>query len=530
MGGPNIRIRHGRCPRGTIVLREVCKMRHENWLDAVEELSKTHGESAAITDVAGTITYSELHSLVEARAADLHELGLAPHTVIAVIARNSARFLVEVLAIQRAGGLAALLNWRLAERELRILLDLVKPWAVSTDVQCAELADAAADPSLHRLRIDEVLSGDGEVPPLIADRLRDTDPFVLMHSSGTTGVPKIIPMKNGSMLFEAERLGDAVPEIAAGAPAIRVGPLFHLAGLAQATIIIRHGGHLHLPPTFDADTVLDLIPQAGIALVDAAPAALRALVDAARVRATPPDTSTLRELSYGGAPIEPSLVRDLHDTFNCRLRQFYGSTEAAVVVSMLKPEDHLPQQGGAADHISSAGQITSTWQWRIVDTEGAQVTALDTAGELEVKGPWLTEGYWNNPELNAAAFTNDGFYRMGDIVTIDADGFLTVADRAKDMIISGGENIYPREVELVLDEHPAIHEAAAVGVPSEKWGETVHAVVVTVRATAATEITEEALIEWCRERLAHYKCPTTIAFVDELPRTATGKILRRALR
>ena len=496
-------------------------MEVNNWLEVIDHQASVNSDEPAISDVAGTITYAELHAQVEARAADLHEFGLQPHAVVAVVARNSARFIVETLAVQRAGGLAALLNWRLSERELAILLGLVDPWAVSTDVHSAELADAAADTWLMRLRLDEPLSGEGPLPPTVAERLDAKAPFVLMHSSGTTGIPKIIPMKNGSMIFESGRLGAAVPEIANGLPALRVGPLFHLAGLCQSTAILFHGGHLHLPAAFDPNAILDQVASDQLALIDAAPAGLRALVDAARARISPPDTSSLREMSYGGAPIEPSLVADLLETFGCRLRQFYGMTEAAVVVTMLEPDGHSPESG----KLSSAGQVTTTWEWRIVALDGQRITDLETPGELQLRGPWMTDGYWNNPEATAQAFTDDNFYRTGDIVTLDADGFVTVADRAKDMIISGGENIYPREVELVLDEHPSIHEAAAVGVPSERWGETVHAVVVT-----SASLTSEDLISWCRERLAHYKCPTSVAFTDSLPRTATGKILRRKIR
>jgi acyl-CoA synthetase (AMP-forming)/AMP-acid ligase II len=234
------------------------------------------------------------------------------------------------------------------------------------------------------------------------------------------------------------------------------------------------------------------------------------------------ELSSLREIAYGTAPITPSSLAAAVETFGCRFRQIYGNTESQSMISLLAPEDHQPGH----PRLASAGRISFGWEVRIVDPDGRDLPA-DTAGELLIRGECLFSGYWRDPEATAAAFAEGGWYRTGDIGRLTADGYLYIMDRAKDMIISGGENIYPAEVEAVLAGHPAVAEVAVVGRPDPVWGEAVHAVIIPVAGSGASE---EEIISWSRERLAHFKCPKTVEFADSLPRTTTGKVLKRELR
>ena len=192
------------------------------------------------------------------------------------------------------------------------------------------------------------------------------------------------------------------------------------------------------------------------------------------------------------------------------------------MISLLAPEDHQPGH----PRLASAGRISFGWEVRIVDPDGRDLPP-DTAGELLIRGECLFSGYWRDPDATAAAFAEGGWYRTGDIARLTPDGYLYILDRAKDMIISGGENIYPAEVEAVLARHPAVAEAAVVGRPDPAWGEAVHAVIIPAAGAGASP---EEIITWCRDRLAHFKCPKTAEFADSLPRTTTGKVLKRALR
>jgi len=234
------------------------------------------------------------------------------------------------------------------------------------------------------------------------------------------------------------------------------------------------------------------------------------------------DLSSLREIAYGTAPITPSSLTAALEAFGCRFRQIYGNTESQSMISLLAPEDHQPGH----PRLGSAGRVSFGWEVRIVDPDGRDL-GFEEAGELLIRGEPLFSGYWRDPEATAAAFAEGGWYRTGDIGTLTADGYLYILDRAKDMIISGGENIYPAEVEAVLARHPAVGDVAVLGRPDPTWGEAVHAVVIPA---SGQTVPAGEIIAWCRDRLAHFKCPKSVEFTDTLPRTTTGKVLKRELR
>jgi len=252
------------------------------------------------------------------------------------------------------------------------------------------------------------------------------------------------------------------------------------------------------------------------------PTLIQAVTAEVSSRSVPPDLSQLTEIVYGASPIRPDLLERAVSVLGCRFRQNYASSETGPLpITSLPPEDHDPARG----RLGTAGRPSLGWEVR-----------LGERGEIQVRGAAPLPGYWNDATATARSLTADGFYRTGDVGTIDADGYLTIVDRLNDLIITGGENVYPAEVEAVLARHPLVADVTVIGVPDKRWGETVHAVVVAVAGAGAgagagvgVDFGAE-LVGWARERLAGFKCPTGVTVVAELPRNATGKVLRAALR
>jgi acyl-CoA synthetase (AMP-forming)/AMP-acid ligase II len=238
---------------------------------------------------------------------------------------------------------------------------------------------------------------------------------------------------------------------------------------------------------------------------------IQAVTSEVSSRAEPPDLSDLIEIVYGASPIRPDVLERAVTVLGCRFRQNYASSETGPLpISSLSPPDHDPARG----RLATAGRPSLGWEVR-----------LGERGEIQVRGAAPLPGYWNDPEATAGALTPDGFYRTGDAGIADPGGYITIVDRLNDVVITGGENVFPAEVEMVLAGHPAVADIAVIGIPDDKWGETVHAIVV-----AAPGLDGRELLDWARERLAGFKCPTGITVVSELPRNATGKVRRAQLR
>jgi len=321
--------------------------------------------------------------------------------------------------------------------------------------------------------------------------------------------------------------GDVVPVIArnqAGWVTAMLGLI--RAGALPAAVNWRLAG-------FDPAGFVDELVRRRIQLTQLVPTLIHAVTQEVSSRAEPPDLSQLTEIVYGASPIRPDLLERAVAVLGCRFRQNYASSETGPLpITSLPPEDHDPARG----RLGTAGRPSLGWEVR-----------LGERGEIQVRGAAPLPGYWNDPEATARSLTTDGFYRTGDVGRIGADGYLTIVDRLSDLVITGGENVYPAEVEAVLAAHPAVADVAVIGVPDERWGETVHAVVVLApgallapggttppsppgNGDAEPGFDTGALVSWARERLAGFKCPTGVTVVAELPRNATGKVLRAALR
>jgi acyl-CoA synthetase (AMP-forming)/AMP-acid ligase II len=508
----------------------------QSWIHVLEWRATVRPEVTALVDDRGAAySYAGLRAEYERRAGGWAALGVGPGDVVAIVAKNSADFLVQTFAVLRAGGTPAFVNWRLSPGELAEVFALVEPAAVAADAEFTSLVDAGLAAPAIRVAI----GGGGPVPAGWLDggaltgrmpprpRLSGDDILALVHTSGTTGKAKAIPLRHDALMMSVADFAIEIGDQTAGSRHLQILPLFHLGGFGQCLQALLTAGTVFIHTAFNPAAVIDAVERDRIEFFSAGPSLIDMLVAEIGQRASAdggkgPDLSSLREIAYGTAPITPASLTAALAAFGCRFRQIYGNTESQSMISLLAPEDHQP------DHprLASAGRISFGWEVRIVDSRGRDLPR-DTPGELLIRGECLFAGYWRDPEATAAAFADGGWYRTGDIASLTADGYLYILDRAKDMIISGGENIYPAEVEAVLAQHPAVADVAVVARPDPTWGEAVHAVIIPAADSAATP---EEIIAWCRERLAHFKCPKTAEFASSLPRTATGKVLKRELR
>jgi long-chain acyl-CoA synthetase len=493
-----------------------------SWVHVLEWRAAVTPEAMALSDDRGAaLTYAALAAAMERSAAEYAAAGIRPGDVVPIIARNQVGWVTALFGLVRAGGLPAAVNWRLAAPEVTALLQLMRPAAVVSDADCAALAQQAAaglagqEPAL--LPLAEPAAADQAGPPAVrpvdrpVDRLRGPEPLVLLHTSGTTGRPKLVPLTHQMLVAADVFMKLEVPEATVGARHLSALPLFHVAGLANLGYVLFTGGHLHVLGGFEPAGFVNELATRQIQLTQLVPTLIRSVTDEVRSRDEPPDLSHLVEIVYGASPIRPDLLERAVRTLGCRFRQNYASSETGPLpITSLSPDDHDPARG----RLATAGRPSLGWEVR-----------LGEYGEIQVRGAAPLPGYWNDARATSEATTPDGFYRTGDVGTIDADGYLTIIDRLSDVIITGGENVYPAEVEAVLAGHPHVADVAVIGIPDDRWGETVHAVVV-----AAPGLDTGELITWARGGLAGFKCPTGVTVVSLLPRNATGKVLRSALR
>jgi acyl-CoA synthetase (AMP-forming)/AMP-acid ligase II len=510
----------------------------QSWIHVIEWRANVRPELTALVDDRGAAyTYAQLRAETERKAGGWAGLGIGPGDVVAIVAKNSADFLLHAFAVMRAGATPAFVNWRLSGRELAEVLTLVEPKAIAADAEFAGLADQTWGGRGALVVIGGGLVPEGgepagwrdgstlagPVPPRPA--LTGDTVLALVHTSGTTGRAKAIPLRHGALMMSVADFAIEIGDQVAGSHHLQILPLFHLGGFGQCMQALLTAGTVYIHTAFNPAAVIDAIEADRIEFFTAGPSLIDMLVAEIAKRSVNgtghPDLSSLREIAYGTAPITPSSLTAALAAFGCRFRQIYGNTESQSMISLLAPEDHQPGH----PRLGSAGRVSFGWEVRVVDPDGRDL-GYDTPGELLIRGEPLFSGYWRDPEATAAAFADGGWYRTGDIGTLTADGYLYILDRAKDMIISGGENIYPAEVEAVLARHPAVADVAVLGRPDPTWGEAVHAVVIP----AGQPVPAGEIIAWCRDRLAHFKCPKSVEYVTALPRTTTGKVLKRELR
>ncbi|GAB4350814.1 MAG: long-chain fatty acid--CoA ligase [Gammaproteobacteria bacterium] len=496
---------------------------------AVKRAELTPGKVALVEWKSGReTTYRELNENAERFAGSLARSGIGRGERIAILCHNTPRFFEILFGCAKAGVVLVPLNWRQTPPELVPLLDDCQPRLLLHDSATAELARALAEArSLPRVPIlDETESPTGgsyqgllETSPgeMAWDPVWPADGlWYMLYTSGTTGRPKAVMQTFGMALANYVNLSQAI-DLTAADVTPNFLPLFHTAGINLHTLpTLIAGGTVVVLPGFDPDSFLELIGSGRITALLAVPAVYQAL--SLHPRFAEMDLTRVRSWSSGGAPLPEELIR-LFAERGAALCQGYGMTETGPTVFLMDPESVTRKPG-------SVGKPQLLSRVRLVDAEGRDVPAGE-AGEIWVKGPNVTPGYWNHPEATAEALDGSGWLRTGDVGRCDEEGYYYIVDRIKDMYISGGENVYPAEVERVLIEHPSVLEAAVIGVPDPQWGEVGHACLL---AQPGRTVDVEALREFCRARLAGYKIPKSFEVVSEFPRTPAGKVQKHILR
>jgi long-chain acyl-CoA synthetase len=458
-------------------------------------------------------------------AQGLLEAGLEPGGRVIFLGKNCSEFFEILYGTSMAGGVTGGVNWRLAPHEMLAVINNAEATVLFVGTEfLRELSEFRASlTSITKIVVigtggtdeeyEQWLQRQPATDPDVA--VSETDTAIMTFTSGTTGLPKGVMSSNAavSAVFSMSQ----VLNVTEKSIALIATPVFHATGTTSASMLLSAGAQCVIAREAEADLLLGLIDKHKITVMTVVPAILKAMMESPKLHEF--DVSSLDTISYAASPISPELLERCLDHFGCRFVQIYGLTETNCATVLL-PEDHR-------DHLMSAGRPLPGVEVRVVDpTTGADLDEGVT-GEVWIKAPSNMSAYWRAPEETAATLTDDGFIRTGDGALI-RDGFLYLQDRIKDMIVSGGENIYPIEIENVLAYHPQINDVAVIGIPSDKWGETVMALVV--RKAGADDLTEEGVIAYARENLARYKCPTSVAFVDVLPRNPSGKILKRVLR
>lgn len=502
--------------------------------DGIRRNASAKPDTPALRFKGEEISYATLNRRCDRTAAALIDVGVRPGDRICYWGKNSDAFIELLFGSMRARCCLVPVNWRLTIAEARNIVedagatlifadDHMLDGARTLSGQIAALADPIAIRSPGSGLVDYHDWRDSANEAVIR-RPSPEDAFLQIYTSGTTGLPK-------GVLMTRERYGAHLARLrAVDAPWLTYGPddhvlvampFFHLSGICPTLDAIHVGARIVLLSEFSADHVVEAIVTQGITRTFTVPAALRTLVEDPRLQRS--DQTKLRYLMYGASPIDPAFLKTAMATLGCEFVHFYGMTESLNYITALSPQDHRVEGG---DRWRSVGRAVPGMSVRIAGPDD-QPIPTGTIGEIQMKASFLTNGYWRKPGETAAAFSADGWLKSGDAGRMDEDGYLYIEDRIRDMIISGGENVFPLEVESTLNAHPAVAECGVIGAPDPRWGERVVAFVVASddKAPDAAE-----LIDWSRGHLAPYKCPKDIRFVDHIPRNASGKILKRELR
>jgi len=480
-------------------------------------------DSVAFRDIAKgeVVTYRQFEDRATSAASLLSQQGAGPGDRVAILCRNRIEFFEILFACAKLGAILVPLNWRMPAAELRPLLDEAGPVTLFYGSEDAQAARALAKNS-RLISLDE--QGEGGY-----SRLRDTatpqshraawpleECWYVLYTSGTTGQPKAVIQTFGMALVNYINIRQGM-RISGNDVALNYLPLFHTAGINLVTLpTFMEGGESLVLPGFDADAVVDLLAGGRLDTVFAVPAVYRQLSQHPRFGTL--DLARVRSWGCGGAPMPDFLVSTYLER-GARICNGMGMTETG-------PTVFLMDEASVERKIGSVGKPQLLCAVRIVDEQGNDVAAGDE-GELWFSGPGVTPGYWRRDDATRAAFSRDGWLKSGDIGMRDEDGYYYIVGRLKDMFISGGENVYPAEIENLLAAHPDISEAAVVAIPDDTWGEVGCAYLLPRQASALPA--DDEIRRYCRERLAAYKVPRVFVEVDDFPRTAAGKIQKHLL-
>lgn len=487
----------------------------------------------AVVSRDGTLSWSELDARVDKVAGALAAAGLTPGDRVALLLPNCREYFELYMGISRAGMIAVPVNYRLTPKETATILETAGPQllVVGRDYLATAAALDGLLPGLTRRWLVDGPGGSYEAalaaaPPAgpVSGTVSGTelDPFAIFFTSGTTGLPKgaVVSHRN----LEANAYNQAIADASrAGDINLVATPLYHMGAVFMAVTYMTLGCTQVILDRFEPGLWFAAVEteQATVSLL--IPTMINSLLNDPTVKSH--RLSSLRLIFYGGGPMPPAVLRRALQDLRCAFTQGYGLTET-LEASFLVAADHVLDGGEAAERrLASAGREAPGAEIRIVDDQGRELAAGEI-GEILVRSHSVIAGYWNNPAETAAAI-RDGWFYTGDLGYLDQDRYLFLVDRKKDMVVSGGVNIYTKEIEAILYSHPAVLEAAVIGLPDDQWGEVVTAVVVLRPGMTAGE---QELIGLCGESLAGYKKPKLVKFIDELPKNPSGKILKRELR
>ncbi|HVG20115.1 MAG TPA: long-chain-fatty-acid--CoA ligase [Blastocatellia bacterium] len=507
-------------------------------MSVIEGLKRAAASNASKTAVicgSTRFSFSEEGRRINRLSNALCGLGVTRGDRVAVLALNCHRFLEFYYGVPQMGAVVVPVNFRLPPQEIKYILDHSGARVVAVD--------AALAPALEEIRprletVEHFISisdhpGGGYIayeellarswPEFDQPEIADQDLLGLFYTSGTTAEPKGVMLTHKNVtanVAHSEPFWQYVP----GDIYLHAAPMFHLADGATVYSNFARGTTQACVARFEPKAVLEMIERERISTTVLVPTMINFLLQEPELSSY--DLTSLRQITYGASPIAPDLLRRAMKAFGCRFSQGYGLTEASPLLTVLTADDHAITDEKSERRLASCGRPVPGVEVRVVKEDGSDVRPGEV-GEIIARGPNVMAGYWRREEDTANAIL-DGWLRTGDLATVDEDGYLYLVDRKKDMIVTGGENVYSTEVEAALYAHPAVKEAAVIPIPHAGWGESVHA-CVTLRD--GEQAAPEELIDFCRDRLASYKLPRSVEIMGgELPKGGTGKILKKQLR
>jgi long-chain acyl-CoA synthetase len=499
--------------------------------DIVRSHAAERGGSPAITYEGRTQTWGDLHERTNRVAKGLEALGVGSQDRIGFIDKNCPEYFEVFFGAGKINAVTVAVNWRLAPGEMAYIINdaeakvlFVGPEflphldKIQGDLTTVQHVVVLGDDAARTTYEPWMAAQSGDDPGVAAT---GDDVCFQLYTSGTTGLPKGVMLTNDNLFAMLPHVAD-MWDVGPDDVNLVAMPLFHIGGSGWAVAGMLRGGHAILLREVDPAQILQAIPQYSVTHAFLVPAVLQFLLMMPSVHDA--DFSCLRMIAYGAAPITDQVLKDCLATFGCDFVQLYGLTETTGAITQLDAGDHDPEN--RPELLRSCGKPFPWVEFRIVDQATGEDRAEGEVGELWARSGQNMKGYWKQPEETAKTITDDGWLKTGDAGYLQ-DGYVYLHDRVKDMIVSGGENIYPAEIENALMSHPDVADVAVIGVPDDRWGETVKAIVVR---TEGSDVTDAQLIAFCREHLAHFKCPTSVDFTDVLPRNPSGKLLKRELR
>ncbi len=506
-------------------------------ISTLSDIIRVHGEGRpdhpCLIEGSRTLTWKQLYDRVQRVANGLQAAGVGPTDRVAFLEKNGIAHFEMAFGAALLNAVSVDVNWRLAAPEVEYIVNNAEAKVLVVGSDFVPILDQIAS-NLTTVSLILVIGDhdqyanwnawiDGQPAGDPGIKMSADDIAFQLYSSGTTGRPKGVMLSNAN-LFAIESLIEDIWGMNENSINMAAMPLFHIGGSGWATAGMMKGCSTVIVRDIDPVGLISLIGEKRITHGFLVPAVLQFMVGVPGAESA--DFSSLELIAYGASPISEAVLTRSLEVFGCNFAQVYGLTETTGAVMNLLPEDHDPN-GPNKHRLRSCGLPGPGVEVRIMDNDTDTECATGDVGEIWVRSAQVMVGYWKMPEETAKSITADGWFKTGDAGYLDKDGYVYIHDRVKDMIVSGGENVYPAEVENALMSHPAIADVAVIGIPHDRWGET--ALAVVVRAPGV-EVTEKEIIDYSQTLLAKFKCPTQVVWADALPRNPSGKILKRELR